>query len=203
MKINKIITKRSQVILASSSLTRIKMIKKTFNNVKITEHKINEVEEKEKKKNLDGKKLAKHLAKIKAKSVTSETKNSYIIGCDQILECNKKTISKPSSLKEAKKNLLFLTGKNHELHTCIYVLKDTKEFFVEQTTSKLYFKKISEAEIDKYIKENKKTVLSCVGSYKIENNKKYKYLEIIKGDKESIVGFPIKNFLDKIKKQNL
>ena len=47
------------------------------------------------------------------------------------------------------------------------------------------------------------TTLSCVGSYKIEDNNKYKFLEIVKGDEESIVGFPIKKFIQKIRKEKL
>ena len=64
-----------------------------------------------------------------------------IMGCDQTLECNKKIISKPENCMQAKKNLMFLSGKKHKLHTCLYVLKEDKEFFIEEVTSELYFKK--------------------------------------------------------------
>ena len=72
----------------------------------------------------------------------------------------------------------------------MYVLRNTEEYLVEETISQLYFKKISEKTIETYINENKKTALSCVGSYKIEDNDKYNFLEILEGSEEAIIGFP-------------
>ena len=203
MKNEKIITGSTQVILASSSATRINILQNFFDKVKVVRHKVDEVKEKRKKKNLNAQKLVKYLAENKAKSICSEYKNGYIISCDQILECSKKIISKPMNLKQAKTNLLFLTGKPHNLFTCLYVIKNMKEYFIEETSSKIFFKKVSEEKIDHYIAENEVTTLSCVGSYKIEDNNKYKFLEIVRGDEESIVGFPIKKFIQKIRKEKL
>ena len=61
-------------------------------------------------------------------------------------------------------------------------------------------KNISEGDIDVYLTKNKETALSCVGSYKVEENEKYNFLEIIEGDMETIMGFPINNFLERIRK---
>ena len=142
------------------------------------------------------------LQKKKAESVSKTNKNFLVIGCDQTLECNKKIISKPENYIQAKKNLMFLSGKKHKLHTCLYVLKEDKEFFIEEVTSELYFKKVSEVQIDKYLKENEETALNCVGSYKIEDNDKYNFLQIISGNNESILGFPIKKFIEKVESEN-
>ena len=195
--------KYPQIILASSSKTRIKILKKSFKKIQIKKHKINEKSEKSINKHLKANELAKHLAKKKAESISDINKAFLIMGCDQTLECNKLIISKPENCIQAKKNLMFLSGKKHKLHTCLYVLKEDKEFFIEEVTSELYFKKVSEIQIDKYLKENKETALNCVGSYKIEDNDKYKFLQIISGDNESIVGFPIKKFIEKLESENV
>ena len=195
--------KYPQVILASSSKTRINILKKIFKKIQIKKHKINEKREKSINKHLRANELAKHLAKKKAESIGKTNKTFLIMGCDQILECKKQIISKPENCVQAKKNLLFLSGKKHKLHTCLYVLKEDKEFFIEEVTSELYFKKVSEIQIDKYLKENKETALNCVGSYKIEDNDKYKFLQIISGNNESIVGFPIKKFIEKLESENV
>ncbi len=193
----------AQVILASSSQTRITMVKKFFNNIRIEKHNVDEQLEKNNKRDLKPEELAKHLAMKKAQSISNIFNDKYIIGCDQILECEGKLLNKPKDLDEAKANLLLLSGKKHKLFTCLYVLKKTKEFFVEETISHLYFKKITIQAIDKYISENIKTALSCVGSYKIEDNDKYNFLEIIEGNKEAIVGFPIKNLIKKFQSNKL
>ena len=53
----------------------------------------------------------------------------------------------------------------------------------------------SKPQIEKYVKKNKSAVFSSVGSYKIEENDKFKLVEILSGDKETIFGFPFNEFL--------
>ena len=187
------------VILASSSLTRIKILKKFFKNFEIKKHLVDEKLEKSLMTHLTAKDLAKYLAKKKAESVCNRSNDKYIIGCDQVLECNGKLISKAQNLVEAKENLAYLTGKKHQLFTCLYVLRNAEEYLVEETISQLYFKKISEKTIETYINENRNTALSCVGSYRIEDNDKYNFLEVLEGSEEAIIGFPLKNFIKKLR----
>ena len=194
-------TKHQHIVLASSSITRQREIRKHFKNAIFFKHKINEAEEKKKRKQLNAKDLAYHLAKLKAMSASFKFKDKFIIGCDQTLECDYKILSKPKTLIKAKENLKKLSGKNHRLYTCIYVLRNLREYFVEETSAELSFKKTTNKEINDYIEKNVNTVLSCVGSYKIEENEKYKFIKIIKGDKESIIGFPLKKFLKKIREE--
>ena len=59
---------------------------------------------------------------------------------------------------------------------------------------------ISDNDIEMYLAKNKQTALNCVGSYKIEENYRYNFLEIIKGDLETIIGFPARKFIERIKK---
>ena len=98
----------AQVILASSSQTRITMLKKFFNNIKIKKHNVDEHLEKKNKKDLKPEELAKHLAMKKAQSVSNIFNDKYVIGCDQILECEGKLLNKPKDLDESKENLLLL-----------------------------------------------------------------------------------------------
>ena len=74
-----------------------------------------------------------------------------------------------------------------------------KFYFQQVKVALLFFANISRNDIELYVKNNKKTVLTTVGSYKIEENSKYKFLSIIEGDLETILGFPIKDYINKIK----
>ena len=86
-------------------------------------------------------------------------------------------------------------GKTHTLISAIFVKKDGAEFFKEvKKGNTFYFNKLKVEVLDKYIKENKETVLNTVGSYKIEDNQKYNFIKIIEGEFETILGFPLKNF---------
>ena len=201
IKTTNLITFNQQVVLASSSKTRQEEISKYFKKVVYFKHKINEDQEKKKNADLNAKDLAFHLARSKAISGGIKYKNKLVIGCDQTLECNKKIFSKPNSLIKAKKNLEELSGKKHKLFTCIYVLKNFREYFVEETFAELFFNKVTSLEINNYVERNKETALSCVGSYRIEENEKYNFLNVLKGNKESIIGFPLEKLLRKIRKE--
>ena len=65
----------------------------------------------------------------------------------------------------------------------------------------MLFKKISQKKIDEYLSQQNKEVLKSVGSYRIEDNSKYNFLKILKGDYETIIGFPLKNFIKKFMKE--
>ena len=59
---------------------------------------------------------------------------------------------------------------------------------------------INNRDIEMYLAKNKQTALNCIGSYKIEENNKYNFLEVIEGDLETIIGFPAGKFIERIKK---
>ncbi len=190
-------TKFSKVILASSSVVRNKMLNKYFSDVINVPHNVEE--EKYKKQKTNPEEMAVRIAREKALSVLENYPNEIIIASDQILICENKVISKPKSLEEATKKLLFLRNKIHKLYSSIYVIQRGKFFFQQVKAASLFFANIPQNDIKLYVKNNKKTVLTTVGSYKIEENSKHKFLNIIDGDRETILGFPIKDLIKKIK----
>ena len=139
------------------------------------------------------------LAKSKAQSVI-EKKDEIIIGSDQILICESKLIDKPRTINEAKQNLIFLRNKEHKLISSIVVICSDDVVFKETKEAILQMRNISDNDIEIYLAKNKQTALNCVGSYKIEENNKYNFLEIIEGDLETIIGFPANKFIESIKK---
>ena len=186
-----------QIILASSSKSRIEYLRREKIDFKVRPHKIDESIIKKKKTTYI--KIVEELAEAKARSVIEKEKE-IIIGSDQILICEEKLIEKPKTVKEAKNNLLFLKNKEHKLISSVAVIYNETIIFRETKTATLKMKNISEVDIDEYLSKNRQTALSCVGSYKIEENKKYNFLEIIQGDMETIIGFPVNNFIERIRK---
>ena len=57
--------------------------------------------------------------------------------------------------------------------------------------------------IEDYLMEKEKDILMSVGSYRIEDNSQYNFLKILKGDHETIIGFPLKNFKSKFIKDKV
>jgi septum formation protein len=193
----KLSTKYQQIILASSSQARIEYLKGQNINFQIRPHKIDESIIKKKK--LHFTKIVETLAKLKAQSVI-ENKEELIIGSDQILICESQLIDKPRTINEAKRNLIFLRNKKHKLISSVVVIYRDDIVFKETKEAILQMKNISDNDIEIYLAKNKETALNCVGSYKIEENNKYNFLEVIKGDLETIIGFPASKFIERFKK---
>tara|TARA_B100000900_G_scaffold337851_1_gene299869 strand:- start:190 stop:807 length:618 start_codon:yes stop_codon:yes gene_type:complete len=192
-------TKNIQVILASSSKARIDYLKK--NKISFLAKKHNVDEEKIKKETKIPTHLSERLSLLKARSIKTTNKKQFIIGSDQILVCQNKIINKPRTVSEAKKNLQFLRRKEHTLISSVIAVQNGDVVFKETCKAKLKFKDISDKQLEEYLNENKETALSCVGSYKIEDNSKYKFIEIIQGTLETIIGFPAKNLINIIKNE--
>ncbi len=190
-------TKFSKIILASSSDIRKKMLNQYFSDVVSVPH--NADEDKYKRRIKDPEEMALTIAKEKALSVLENYSREIIIASDQILICENKVISKPKSIEEATQKLLFLRNKTHKLYSSIYVMRKGKFYFQQVKEALLYFANIAQKDIELYAKNNKETVLATVGSYKIEENSKHKFLSIINGDLETILGFPINDLMKKIK----
>ena len=193
----KLSTKYQQIILASSSQARIEYLEGQKINFRIRPHKIDESIIKKKK--LHFTKIVETLAKLKAQSVI-ENKDELIIGSDQILICESKLIDKPRTISEAKQNLIFLRNKKHKLISSVVVIYRDDIVFKETKEAILQMKNISDNDIEIYLAKNKETALNCVGSYKIEENSTYNFLEVIEGDLETIIGFPASKFIERIKK---
>ena len=196
MRKHKQLTSNYRIILASSSKTRIDYLKKYTKNFTVDKHLIDE--DKFKISILEPEKLSSDLAKQKALSLRTKYPNDIIIGSDQVLVCDKIIISKPKTLKKAKENLLFLKNKTHKLYSSIYVIKRGEQFFSHLKVAKIFFKNVSDSILNSYISNNKETVLSTVGSYKIEDNNKFNFIKILSGDRETILGFPLEDFIKKL-----
>ena len=185
------------VILASSSKSRIEYLKREKIDFEVRPHKVDE--RVIKKKKITYREIVEELAETKARSVV-EKENEVIIGSDQILICEERLVNKPETISEAKNNLLFLKDKEHKLISSVAVIYNENIIFRETKKATLKMRNISEVDIDEYLSKNKQTALSCVGSYKIEENEEYNFLEVIRGDMETIIGFPVNNFIERIRK---
>ncbi len=196
----KLLTKNQHIILASSSKTRINYLKKSFTKATAVQHKVDELEIKNRNKNLIFEDLAKLLAKRKAQSIIEDYPESIVIGSDQLLVCDGKLFNKSKNILEARSNLIKLRGKKHTLISSIYAIKNQKPYFQETKKAEILFKNVSQVRIEEYLEKKKKDVLMSVGSYRIEDNKEYNFLRILKGDHETIIGFPLKSFINKFMK---
>ncbi len=198
-KKNRYITRKREIILASASPRRIKLLNQIGLKVKIVKPILNEdlITRKFKKHNI--KKLVKFLSLGKALWVCLNKPlngNEIIVGFDTLIECRKKIIGKPKNIKDALNIILFLSNKEHRVYTGIGLIDLKKKIIVSDSeVTRVYMKKISRQEAKAYIKT--KEPLDKAGAYAIQGRGK-KFIKKISGCYFNVVGLPLKRFLSEI-----
>ncbi|WP_370931445.1 nucleoside triphosphate pyrophosphatase [Bartonella sp. DGB1] len=191
-----------KIILASESKIRADLLTNAGINFLAVKANINE---KEIQKNLGTsiKDMALFLAKEKALSISkiNEFNNKIVIGCDQTLIFENKLLHKVTSKKEAFLRLKKFSNKSHILETAVVVAKNNKIIWSYVDQSIIFFRKLSDDEINKYLDKQKEKIFKSVTAYQIETSA-IQFLKEIKGDYFSILGLPLIpliNFLNDIR----
>ena len=183
-------------ILASNSASRFWLLKNAGLDFIKTKPLCNE--EKIKKKFLqskpNNKNLPEHLAKEKALSVSRKKPNKLVVGSDTVIIFQKRTINKAKNLKEAKTKLKQLSGKKHQIISCVSVCYRNKQIWSKKQQTTVTLKKLSDKQIDEYLKKTGKQILSSVGCYQAEKLGP-QIIKSIKGDFFNVLGFPLFPFL--------
>jgi septum formation protein len=176
-----------EIILASLSPRRKKILKNAGYKFKVISFNINE-------KKYFQKEIKKTVIKIsleKAKSVAKLIKYpAKIISADTMIDFEGKLIGKPKNKLEAFNLLKLLSGKTHSVYTgyCILNTK-TNKIISDYVKTKLTFKKLSRKDIKDYI--NHYDVLTMAGAYNIESKQSYDLLvKSIEGSYYNVLGFP-------------
>ena len=148
------------------------------------------------------KKISLELARSKALSVSKKIKNKLIVGSDTDIFINKKILNKAKNLREAKNKIKFMAGKKHSIYSSASVFYNKKEIWntTQKTTVKL--RKLTNNEINMYLSNTGKKILSSVGCYQIEMGGA-NIIEGIKGDYFNVMGFPLFPFLNFLKRINI
>jgi len=134
-------------------------------------------------------KLAEFLSLGKAKDVAGRHKDSIIISADTIVAVDNEVFGKPKTPEKAKYMLRKLSDRPHSVITGFTII-DTKtnKQISKSIETKVYFKNLSEQEIDSYIATGEP--LDKGGGYAIQG-KAALFVEKIEGDYFNIVGLPI------------
>ena len=141
-----------------------------------------------------------NLAELKAVKVSKNFPDTLILGADSVISLNDNLINKPNSREEALKILLKLNGSIHYLISSVCFVKNGSMVWNFTDKSELKMKNLSLKDIESYLKKIDTKTLLSYGVYQIEANG-LDLFEYVKGDKDSIMGLPIKQIKDYIKIQ--
>ena len=183
-------------ILASNSASRKMLLKNaglSFSSKKPLCDE-NHIKDQLLKKNINIKNLPKLLAKAKASSVSKINTKHLVVGSDTIILFNNKLINKAKTIEEAKKKLLKLSGKKHQIISGASVFLNNKQIWSYQQTSTIHMNTLNKKQINTYLKKTGKSILSSVGCYQVEKLGP-QIIKSINGDFFNVLGFPLFPFL--------
>jgi len=142
--------------------------------------------------------ISKNLAELKSIKVSNNHPDRLVLGADSVISLNEQLINKPKSREEALMILKKLNNSIHYLISSVCISKNGSMIWNHSEQSELKMKKLSENDLINYIKKIKIETLLNYGVYQIESDG-LNLFEYIKGDKDSIMGLPIKQIMNYIK----
>ncbi len=167
-----------KIILASKSPRRKELLKKIVNDFIIIPSDIDES-----KYPLD--EIAYHKALKIAKMYPSD----LIISADTIVKINDEVLGKPKDKVDAKRMLLLLSDKTHEVITYYCIYNFNKEICIRNAIhSYVTFNNLEDELIDKYI--SSLSPFDKAGAYGIQD-KEYHLVRKLEGDEDNVIGMPI------------
>ena len=195
---------KQKIILASESQIRKKLLLQAKVNFQSIAAKIDEDTIKESLKNEGAKPkdISDALAEYKAIRVANNFPTDLIIGCDQILVCDNEIISKARTLNDAKETLKLLRGKSHQLLSSVVIYDNNKPVWRTTSRAQLFMRDFTDEYLEYYIKTSGTDILSSVGCYLLENNG-VNLFNRIQGDYFTVLGFPLLEVLDFLRKREL
>ncbi len=193
-----------KIILASQSGVRKQILDKFKIDNKVV---VSKIDEDEIKKALIAEgagplSISKNLAEIKSIKVSNNNPDQLVLGADSVISLNGELINKPNSREEALGILKKLNNSIHYLISSVCISKNGAMIWNYTDSSELKMKNLNDDELSSYLDKIDTKTLLAYGVYQIEADG-LELFEYVKGNKESIMGLPIKeiiNYIDQLKK---
>jgi len=141
--------------------------------------------------------ISKNLAEIKSIKVSNKIPDKLVLGADSVISLNDKLINKPNSREEAFKILKKLNNSKHYLISSVCISKNGAMIWNHSDSSELKMKNLKDEELLKYLSKIETKTLLAYGVYQIEADG-MELFEYVKGDKNSIMGLPVKEIISYI-----
>jgi len=142
------------------------------------------------------------LAEAKALNVSAVSPQSLVLGCDQTLLCGARLFDKPRDIAEARENLAFLRGKEHQLICAAVLAKNGETVWRYEERAHLSMREFSDAFLDTYLKSEGAQIVSSVGCYQLEGLGAQLF-SAVKGDYFTVLGLPLISLLGLLREQGV
>ena len=183
----------NQIILASKSEVRKKILEKYKINCIVKPSNIDEDSVKESllKEKATPEIISKNLAELKANKISQKMIGELVLGADSVIDLNGKIISKPADRNEALQILQNLNGQTHHLISSVCISQNGSMIWNYTDKASLTMKQMSEEELKIYLAKISDEALYAYNVYQIEGEGRSLFSKI-EGDENTIMGLPVK-----------
>ena len=138
--------------------------------------------------------ISKNLAELKSIKVSNQQPDRLVLGADSVISLNEELINKPGSREEAFKILKKLNNSKHYLISSVCISKNGAMLWNYTDSSELKMKNLTDDDLTEYLAKIDTKTLLAYGVYQIEADG-LELFEYVKGNKDSIMGLPVKEIL--------
>ena len=194
----------AEIVLASGSPFRRKMLQDAGVSFDVAKPEIDEraVEAAIGDAGITPEDLALILAEAKAVDVSQARPGAVVIGTDQTLSLGNDVLHKPADMEDARRRLLALSGKTHQLNSAVVLVRDGEVLWRHVSVARLTMRHLDPGFVGRHLSRVGDRALQSVGAYQIEGEG-IQLFECIDGDHFTIVGMPLLPLLAKLREIGL
>lgn len=178
------------LVLASSSAVRRRILINAGLDIDVVAPNVDECALKAQMEGSSGEEIAQSLADAKARAVSLQRLDDWVIGADQVLRFDGALYDKVPSIDDAHVRLAALRGKTHELVGGVALARAGEIRRSHLEVSRLDMRNLADAEIRSYLERAGEGVLATVGCYEYEGLGAQLF-ERVEGDFFAILGLPL------------
>lgn len=139
------------------------------------------------------------LAEAKAVAVSEAHPGRLVLGCDQTLSLDGEVFHKPTDMEAARRHLLKLSGRTHQLNSAVVIARDGETLWRHVEVASMTMRHLEPGFIGRHLARVGDRALSSVGAYQIEGEG-IQLFDKIDGDYFTIVGLPLLPVLAELRK---